>query len=242
MRDVHDNGDAIPAAPRARRGVPMGHRVILGLGGLLALFAAAMLIAIVLLIDVRDGETRLNDRDVPYAVAVADAALNAKGIANDQRGFLLTGDSAYIDEADRRADAVRASFAAAARAAGNHDQQQAVEQAQAGFERWIQAVHEEFAAFRAGDRDRAVAASAGGDRALRKSYEQALADAQTQADSSIRAASSAVAAAYLRSVWALAGGLLVVLAIGGAVAWWLVRTIATPLFRLMDMLTADLPQ
>lgn len=242
MEDVYEDGDAIQAAPGVRRRVPMGHQVILGLGGLLALFAAAMLIAIVLLINLRNGETQLNDRDVPYASAVADAALNAKGIANDQRGFLLTGDSTYIDEANRRADAARASFAAAARAAVNHDQQQAVEQAQAGFERWIQAVREEFVAFRAGDHERAVASSTGSDRALRKSYEQALADAQTQADSSIRSASSAVATTYHRSMWVMAAGLLVVLAIGGAVAWWLIRSIATPLFRLVDLLAVDLPQ
>ncbi|MFF5289208.1 CHASE3 domain-containing protein [Paractinoplanes globisporus] len=242
VEDLYEDDEAFPAAPGIRRGVPMGRRVLLGLGGLLALFAVAMSVAIFLVISLRDGETRLNDRDVPYASAVADAALNAKGIANDQRGFLLSGDPTYIDEANLRVGAVRTSLAAAARAAGNDGQRQAVGAAQAGFERWFAAVHEEFVSFQAGDRERAVAASAGEDRELRKTYEQALADAQRQADSSIHAASSAVSAASQRSVWILAGGLLAVLGIGGAVAYWLMRSIATPLFRLMDLLTVDLPR
>lgn len=220
----------------------MGHQVTLALGGLLALFTAAMVVAILLMAGLRNDQTRLNDRDVPYASAVADAALNAKGIANDQRGFLLTGDPTFIDEADRRIAAAHTSFAAAAQAAGNDGQRQAVSVAQAGFERWIQAVREEFAAFRAGDHEHAIAASVGTDRELRKDYEQALADAQALADSSIHSASSAVAAAYLRSEWILAAGLVLVLAIGGGIAYWLIRSIATPLFRLMNLLTADLPR
>ena len=222
--------------------MPLGHQVTLALGGLLVLFTAAMLVAIFLMAGLRDGEARLNDRDVPYASAVADAALNAKGVANDQRGFLLTGDATFIDEADRRVGAARGSFAAASQAASNDSQRQAVSAAQAGFDRWVQAVHEEFAAFRAGDHEQAIAASAGPDRELRKTYEQALADAQAVADSSIHSASSAVAAAYLRSEWILAAGLLLVLAIGGAIALWLIRSIATPLFGLVNLLTVDLPQ
>jgi len=240
--DVQEDHEARQPGPRARRRVPLGRQVTLALSGLLVLFTVAMLVAIFLLAGLRNGETRLNDRDIPYASAVADAALNAKGIANDQRGFLLTGDATFIDEAGRRIGAARTSFAAAARAASNDSQRQALSAAQAGFERWIQAVHEEFATFQNGDHEQAIAASAGPDRELRKTYEQALADAQALADSSIHSASSAVAAAYLRSEWILAAGLLFVLAIGGAIAYWLIRSIATPLFRLMNLLTVDLPQ
>jgi len=239
---VQEDYEARQAGPRVRRGVPLGHQVTLALGGLLALFTVAMLVAIFMMAGLRAGEARLNDRDVPYASAVADAALNAKGVANDQRGFLLTGDATFIDEAGRRVGAARGSFAAAARAASNDSQRQAVSAAQAGFDRWVQAVHEEFTTFQNGDHDQAIAASAGTDRELRKIYEQALADAQAVADSSIRSASSAVAAAYLRSEWILAAGLLLVLAIGGAIAYWLIRSIATPLFRLMNLLTVDLPR
>jgi pyridoxine 5'-phosphate synthase PdxJ len=65
----------------------------LGVGSLLALLAASMLIAIVVVVSLKADERHLNDRDVHYASAVAVAALNAKGIANDQRGYLLTDDT-----------------------------------------------------------------------------------------------------------------------------------------------------
>jgi len=242
VEGVRDADESLGAVPGGRRRLPLGHQVMLGLGGLLAVFALAMLVAIFLVVGLRNGETRLNEHEVPYASAVADAALDAKGIANDQRGFLLSGDPTFVAEADRRAGAARISFAAAERAAADDGQRQAVTAARAGFEVWMRAVHEEFAAFRAGDHDRAVAASAGPDRELRKAYEQELAGAQALGDSSIRSGSSAVAAQSVRSVWILTVGLLAVLAIGGAVAYWLIRSVATPLFRLVDLLAPDLPR
>lgn len=230
-----------PARPRRRRRLPMGFQVLLGVGGLLALLAASMLVAIFLVVGLKHDETRLDDRDVPYASAAATAALNAKGIANDQRGFLLTGDPKFIDEADRRISDARAAFAAAANEAADPTQLVAVNQAHAGFERWVQAVHGEFAAFQSGDRRGAITASLGPDRALRKTYEQSLARAQALAASSIQSARSSVAAASSRSVTILVACLLVALAIGVGVAFWLVRSIAMPVARLVAILGADLP-
>ncbi len=206
------------ARPRRRRRLPMGFQVLLGVGGLLALLAASMLVAIFLVVGLKHNETHLNDRDVPYASAVATAALNAKGIANDQRGFLLGGDPKFIDEADRRISAARAAF-----------------------ERWVQAVHGEFVTFPAGDHHGAVTASLGSDRALRKTYEQSLARAQALGASSIQSARSSVAAASSRSVTILVACLLVALTIGVGVAFWLVRSIAMPVSRLVAILGGDLP-
>jgi len=71
-------------------------------------------------------------------------------------------------------------------------QRQAVSQARAAFERWVQAVHGEFVTFQGGDHHGAVTASLGPDRALRKTYEQSLARAQALGASSIRSARSSV--------------------------------------------------
>jgi methyl-accepting chemotaxis protein len=213
----------------------------MGLGGLLALLVISMLVAIVLVVGLQRGETRLNGGDVPYANAVSEAALNAKGIANDQRGFLLSGDATYIEEADRRVEDARRAFAAAESAAGNADQRRTIGAAHAGFEAWVQAIHGEFAAFQGGDHQRAVTASLGPDRELRKSYEQLLADAQALGDGSVRSASSSVDAAASRSILILVACLLVALAIGVGVAYWLMRSVAFPLFRLVALLTQDLP-
>jgi methyl-accepting chemotaxis protein len=238
---VAEDNATSQAGPSRRRHLPMGFQVLLGVGGLLVLLAASMLVAIFLVVSLKHNETHLNDRDVPYASAVATAALNAKGIANDQRGFLLTGDPKFIDEADRRISNARAAFAAAANAAADPTQRQAINQAHSGFARWVQAVHSEFAAFQSGDHQGAITASLGPDRALRKTYEQSLARAQALGASSIQSARNSVAAASSRSVTILVACLLVALTIGVGVAFWLVRSIALPVSRLVAILGSDMP-
>jgi methyl-accepting chemotaxis protein len=219
----------------------MGLQVVLGVESLLGLLVVSMLVAIVLVVGLKADETHLNDRDVSYTSAVAAASLNAKGIANDERGFLLAGDPRFIGEAGHRMRGARAAFAAAVSAADGAAQRQAVNQAHAAFERWVQAVHGEFVTFQAGDHHGAVTASLGPDRALRKTYERSLARAQALGASSIQSARSSVAAAWSRSVTILVACLLVALAIGIGVAFWLVRSIATPVARLVAIVGGDLP-
>lgn len=230
---------ALPRSTRPR--LPMGLQVVLGVGSLLGLLVVSMLVAIVLVVGLKADETHLNDRDVSYTSAVAAASLNAKGIANDERGFLLAGDPRFIGEAGHRMRGARAAFAAAVSAADGAAQRQAVNQARAAFERWVQAVHGEFVTFQAGDHHGAVTASLGPDRALRKTYEQSLARAQALGASSIQSARSSVAAASSRSVTILVACLLVALTIGVGVAFWLVRSIAMPVARLAAILGGDLP-
>jgi methyl-accepting chemotaxis protein len=105
----------------------------------------------------------------------------------------------------------------------------------------MQAVHDEFATFQHGDHEAAVAASLGRDRELRKTYEQALAQAQAMADSSLKSGTNSIAATSARSVWILIAALIVALAVGGGVARWLMRSIARPLFNLATLLSADMP-
>jgi methyl-accepting chemotaxis protein len=214
---------------------------MLGAGSLVGLLVACMLVAIVLVAGLRAGETRLKDRDVSYSTAVAAAALGAKGIANDERGFLLTGDRGFIGEAGHRMRGARAAFAGAVSAADGPAQRQATSQARAAFERWVQAVHGEFATFQAGDHHGAVTASLGPDRALRKTYEHSLARAQALGTSSIQSARSSVAAASSRSLMILVACLLAALTIGISVALWLVRSIARPVARLVTIVGGDLP-
>jgi methyl-accepting chemotaxis protein len=171
---------------------------------------------------------------------INDACTSRLGVANDQRGFLLTGDRTFIAEADQRVSEAMTAFDTATGAAVDRGRRQAVSEAAAGFERWIRAVYDEFAMFEAGDRQGAITASLGPDRELRKIYEQSLGKAQTLAESSIKSAADSVTAASSRSVWILVACLLVALVVGLGVAWWLMRTIATPLFRLMDLLRPDL--
>jgi methyl-accepting chemotaxis protein len=215
--------------------------MLMGLGSMLDLIVVTTLTAIFLVIGLKHGETGLNDRYVRYAGAIATAALDAKGIANDQRGFLLTGDRTFIEEADRRTGEARTAFSTATNAVTDSAHRQAVANAHAGFERWVQAVHTEFVTFAAGDHQGAISASLGPDRELRKSYEQSLASAQALAETSIKSAEDSVTAASSRSVWILVACLLVALTVGLGVAFWIMRTIAKPLFSLLALLAHDLP-
>jgi methyl-accepting chemotaxis protein len=225
------------ARKRRRRRVPMGFQVWLGVGGLLALLAGSVLVAVFLIVGLRHHESHLNDRAVPYARAVAAAALNAKGVANDERGFLMTGDQRFIDEANSRVRSARAWFAASAAAASSEAQRSAVAEARAGFQQWVTAVRREFARYQTGHRRGPISASLGPDRALRKRYEAALAQAQTLGDSAIRSADVSVAAASSRSITILLACLLVALVIGVGIAYWLVRSVAVPVARLVEILS-----
>lgn len=233
------DSDVLSAGPRrTRRGVPMGYKVWLGVGGLIVLLVCSVAVALVLIVVLRGHEQRLNDRAVPYTNAVAAAALDAKGVANDERGFLMSGDRRFVDEANGRIRAARASFAAAAAAATGRAQQRAVAAARTGFERWVAAVRREFGGFSRGDRRGPIAASLGPDRALRKRYEAALGRAQTLGAHAIRSGDASVAAASSRSVLILLGYLLISLVIGVAVAYWIVRSIANPVARLVAIFGA----
>jgi CHASE3 domain sensor protein len=225
---VADEKRTSPARPRTPRRLSLRYQVVLGVGSLLALLVTAMLVAIALVVAVKTDERHGDDRElpyasavataVPYASAVATAALNAKGVANDQRGFLLTGDPAFIHEADRRISA-RAAFTAAIDAAADPAQRRAVNDARSGFERWVQTMHCEFATFQAGDRHSAIATSLGPDRALRKTYEQSLANAQALSAHSTESTTSSAAATSSRWAWILVACLLAALVIGVGVAF-----------------------
>ena len=153
--------------------VPLGRKVRAGLGALLALLVILTGVAIALVVNLSRGETRVKD-DVPYTTAIASASLDAKSVANDQRGFLLTGDVMYLREADQRSADARREFAIAVRTATTDEQRRAASESSAGFDRWWTATRAEFATYRAGNKQAAIAASLGPDRELRKQYEESL--------------------------------------------------------------------
>jgi len=191
-----------------------------------------------MVVTVRHDQTSLSDREVPYANAVATATLNAKGIATDERGFLLTGDQMFIAEADQRISDARTAFATAENAATNPAQRDAIHRAYAGFEDWIQAVYHEFANFKAGHHTAAITDSLGTERMMRKSYEQSLVTAQAAGQSSIDSASDAATATSSRSLIILVVTLIAAIMLGSAVVYWLFHTIAFPLFRIATLLAS----
>lgn len=221
------------AGVQPRRARPSPDLVVLvGMGSLLALLAVAIVAALLLIVDVNDDATRLTDREIQYATAISAAALNAKAIANDERGFLLSGRTEFIDELDVRTGNARAAFAVAASVADTAAQHDAAIDANAGFERWVSALRADTATFQSGDQEEAVATSLGPTRALRKTYERSLAQAQSLGADSIQSASRSVSDTSRRSVVILLAYLVVALAIGVFVTGWVLRTVLRPTLEL----------
>jgi hypothetical protein len=55
------------------------------------------------------GQQQLRDRHVPHLDALTQAALHATGAADDERGFLISGDLGSTDGARERMDAAQAA-------------------------------------------------------------------------------------------------------------------------------------
>ncbi|MGW6199584.1 CHASE3 domain-containing protein [Kribbella sp. NPDC055110] len=220
------------------RKIPLGRKVRAGLGALLALLVIVAGVAIALIVNLSRSDARVED-DVPYATAIASASLDAKSVANDQRGFLLTGDPMYQREADQHVAAVRRDFAAAERAATTAEERGAASESSTGFERWWTATQAEFATYRAGNKQAAIAASVGPNRVLRKQYEESLQQTRNLGQSSLQSATRWLPRSATQAVLILLGCLLAALLAGALIAYWLIRQISMPLFRLAAMLTAE---
>lgn len=215
---------------------PLGHQVVFGIAGFLGLLVAVAVMAIALVLNLNRQETNLNMGNAAFVTAVQSAALDAKAIANDQRGFLLSGDDQFLHEARNREAAVRASFSSASTAAGSGAGLEAIRRASDGFERWITALQGEVDTFKRGDHEGAIATSLGADRDLRKTYEASLATAQTIGAQGVQSGDQSVSAAATLTIRLLLAGLLVALVIGVGIGEWLLRTIVRPLHRLVDAL------
>jgi len=221
MRPLRAVAPNTSAGPRPR--TPVGFRVLAAFGALVALLTAAVVVAVFVIFSLGRDQSQLQDRNVPYAVALSTAALNAKGMANDERGYLISGNREFLDELDQRLLNVRTAFAAALSSADGETQREAAREAFAGFERWVGAMNGQFELFRKGERGKATKAALGPGRALRKDYEQSLADAQGAAKTAIQLHRNSFAS----SGWmiTLLASLLVVLAIGFGATFWLTRTL-----------------
>ena len=217
---------------RRRRRLAPELQVLVAIGCLVASLAVAVGIAVFLIVDLEDDTSYLAHRHVQYANAIHEAALHAKGIANDERGYLLSGDREFLDELEDRTVAARAAFTDADAYASNPRERAVAGEARAGFERWMRAIQAELTDYRAGSRQSAISSSLGPTRQLRKDYEASLTRAHSLGLRSIESATSSVSSSASRSVTILLVYLAVALAVGIAVTVWVVRTILKPAYTL----------
>jgi methyl-accepting chemotaxis protein len=215
------------------RRVPLGLQVILGIGGLVGLVVVAVVLAVFFVSGVRNNAADLTDREVQYARAIDAAALRAKAMANDERGFLLSGKEAFFQRFQRRAVRVQGSFVTAEIAAEEHEQREAVREVRSGFLRWIQAVRAEVATYKAGDRESAVVTALGPTRDLRYEYETSMRNAQRLGSNAIESGAESVSSDSSQSIVVLLVYLIAALIIGVLIGIWIVRTILKPVYALL---------
>lgn len=230
--------DQLPLPLGVRGRVPIGLQVVAGIAVLVVLVAISAAIAVVLALGMRDDHERLHERSVPFAGAVGTAALHAKGIANDERGYLLSGDRLFVTQLEGRIVRAQTALAEAAATAQGPAQSAAVARARTGFERWVRALRAELSTFRSGDRAGSIDASLGPVRALRKSYEASLAEATALGERAVRAGGDSVRDASSRSVTVLLAVALGVSVVGFAVALWVMRTILRPVYTMLTLFGA----
>jgi methyl-accepting chemotaxis protein len=207
-------------------------QVLIGVGSLLALLAVAVGLAVILIVSFEDDATDDAQRHTLYAAAIHEATLSAKSMANHQRGFLLSGDPEYLAEIRAGTTDARSEFIVAASYAVGAAQREAVQKSRVQFELWLRTMNGDLAAYRRGERDKAIEASLGSTRQLRKTYEESLAHAYALGVRSIESATSSLSSSATRSVTLLLTYLALALVIGVAVALWVVRAILKPAFTL----------
>jgi CHASE3 domain sensor protein len=207
------------------------------IGVLLVLVLVGVAIAVWLILDLRNATDHLTERNVDYAATIDDIALISKTLANDERGFLISGAEEFRDQFEGRVSQVYEAYERAY-ATADSEQWERVDGARDSFERWLSVTRANMAAYAAGERDEAVERSLDETRELRKEYEARLAGMQSLAAFRIESASETVAGTVTRAVAILLGYLVLALVIGLAVAAWVVREVVRPAREMRDRLEA----
>jgi methyl-accepting chemotaxis protein len=204
---------------------------------LLALMAGMSVVAVTAVGNLRSAHRVVSTRAVPYVLGLTESALAAKAAANDERGFLLTGDRMFADEAVARRATQQAGLARAREAAVNDAEVAAVDDVAAGLAAFNAALDKEFALY-ATDRAAGMAASMGPNRDLRKVYEERFAAAIDLAERQVATAAAGNEQAASDSRVLLITILGLITLFGGAAAWGVARSVTRPMDETVAVLEA----
>ncbi|MFF5084483.1 methyl-accepting chemotaxis protein [Actinoplanes sp. NPDC000266] len=174
-------------------------------------------------------------RAVPYITSLNQAALEAKAAANDERGYLIAGDTDFRAEALAAQKTLNTELAAA-RALGSASEQAAVDKIKKATDAWFAALEDEFTTFGT-DRQEAIKAAFGDNRELRKTYESLMSAEITRANEALVAGEEFDATVdrtrtEIMIAFAASVGLAAVLAIVAA------QMIVRPLRKVSEVLDA----
>lgn len=223
-----------PQADRGTRSLSPDFKVLLAASAMVALVVIGAVLAVAFILAMRSGADAVEGQ-ARYAAAIDAAALHAKGMANNERGFLIDGDEDFISQMEGRSELVRASFTAALETADDGARATVVE-AREAFERWLASVEEEIALFRSGDEAAAIEMSLGVARAQRWTYEGWLADAKSVGAGGFQDAAAAVDGTSTASTVVLLGYLIVAVLAAVTIALWIIRVVLRPAATLAHLL------
>ncbi|WP_347058609.1 methyl-accepting chemotaxis protein [Blastococcus sp. HT6-30] len=171
----------MPASPSSRpwpvrwyADRPVGQKILTAVGVASLTAAAVGFLAVADLSELRNARAAELQTSMPYLNSLHELGLTAKATANDERGFLLTGDPEFQAEVDERLEKVDGLFASARSAAPTGAERAFLDELEASVGNWSESLHAEFALFPS-DRAAAVAVAMGPTRELRKTYEEQLA-------------------------------------------------------------------
>ena len=159
-------------------------QLLIAFGALLALVLAVAVVLLGHFGGIDDARSHMEDKAAPYASSLSAATLEMKATANDERGFLMTGDTEFRDEIAERTEKIHGSLAAAAKLAPDAEAADRIEAITAKFDAWTQAIDAEFE-LHATDPTGATDVALGANRDLRKAYEAELSDAVAGGDADL---------------------------------------------------------
>ncbi|WP_159451348.1 methyl-accepting chemotaxis protein [Demequina sp. NBRC 110054] len=195
--------------------------------------AVVSVIGIGSLQQVRDSEL---EQSVPYVMGLQSIALSAKAAANDERGYLLTADQEFATEVLERFETIDGIIEDSRALAADDDQLAALDELAAELTTWEDALEAEFALYLT-DPDTAVETALNDNRALRKVYEETL--AEMIADGEARIAEGQGFAAQVQQLRIVMAALGVLAFVAGATAgWFLSRRIKRAVTTQVEGLTA----
>jgi methyl-accepting chemotaxis protein len=204
------------------RALTFRRQLLVAFGALVAVVLVAALVSLGRLGGVEQAREHISERTAPHASALAAAAVDMKGMANDERGYLMTGDREFLDEIAERADKIREELDQAAAAAPAENDAAAVQNISDEFERWAEALEAEFEQYRT-DPEAAIAVALGDNRELRKAYEEGLKAAIADADEDLTASLAEVESQSRGTRTLLIAALLVLATLAVAAGVWLER-------------------
>ncbi|WP_036336900.1 CHASE3 domain-containing protein, partial [Modestobacter caceresii] len=175
--------------------------------------------------ELRDARAAELSTSLPYINALDDIAVTAKATANDERGYLLTGEESFREEVAERLDKINGLVATADETAATADERAFVVELESGLGAWAASIDSEFALLDT-DREAAIALAMGTTRELRKAYEEVLDAGREEAEAELTTGAGyeeVVSAATRTTIVVCAVGVLLAVVVGLLVAGSVMR-------------------